>query len=120
MVKGLSRDYDNPCYSGRSMVLSFSGEKKWKAIQKWISRSLMGKILSCGSSIWKIYWWIEISGSHWIQVLHLQELQQMIGKVGSEGKEHNPTVSLRFSMTECVRGSHDQGFMGKFGEFVSV
>jgi hypothetical protein len=31
-------------------------------------------------SRWKIYWWIEISGSWWIVVLHLHELQQMIRK----------------------------------------
>jgi hypothetical protein len=41
-------------------------------------------------------------------------------KFGSEGKEHNPTVSLRFSITECVRVSYNQGFMGKVGEVVSV
>jgi hypothetical protein len=29
-----------------------------------------------------------------------------------EGKEHNPTVSLRFIIIECVRGSYNQGFMG--------
>jgi hypothetical protein len=54
----------------------------------------------------------EISGSWWIQVLHLQELQQMTGKSWIEGEEHNLTVSLRFSITECVRGSYNQGFMG--------
>jgi hypothetical protein len=41
----------------------FSGEKKWQAIRRWRSRSLMEKDLSCGSSRWKIFWWIEISGS---------------------------------------------------------
>jgi hypothetical protein len=41
----------------------FSGEKKWQAIQRWRSRSLMGKALSYGSSRWKIFWWREISGS---------------------------------------------------------
>jgi hypothetical protein len=33
-------------------------------------------------------------------------------KVGSEGKEHNPTVSLRFIITECVIGRYNQGFKG--------
>ena len=41
----------------------FSGEKKWQAIRRWRSRSLMGKDLSCESSIWKIFWWTKISGS---------------------------------------------------------
>jgi hypothetical protein len=41
-------------------------------------------------------------------------------KTGSEGKEHNSTVSLRFSITKCVRGSYIQRFMGKVGEVVSV
>jgi hypothetical protein len=30
VVKGLDRDYDNPYYNGRSVVLIFSGEAKWK------------------------------------------------------------------------------------------
>jgi hypothetical protein len=37
-------------------------------------------------------------------------------KVGSKGKEHNPTVSLRFSITECVKGRYNQGFMEKLGK----
>jgi hypothetical protein len=37
--------------------IDFSGEKKWQAIRKWRSRSLMGKVLRCGSSRWKICWW---------------------------------------------------------------
>jgi hypothetical protein len=41
----------------------FSSEKKWQAIRRWRSRSLMGKFLSCGSSRWKICWWTKISGS---------------------------------------------------------
>jgi hypothetical protein len=41
--------------------IDFSGENKWKEIQKWRLRSLMGKFLSFGRSIWKISWWKEIS-----------------------------------------------------------
>jgi hypothetical protein len=33
-------------------------------------------------------------------------------KVGSKGKEHNLVVSLRFNITECVKGSYNQGIMG--------
>jgi hypothetical protein len=65
VVKGLARDCDKPCYSGRYVVLIFSGEKKWRAIRKWRSRSLMGKVLSCGSSRWKICWWTR---DQWIAV----------------------------------------------------
>jgi hypothetical protein len=41
-------------------------------------------------------------------------------KVGSEGEEHNMVVSLKFSIIECVRGSYNQGFMEKVGDFVSI
>jgi hypothetical protein len=34
-----------------------------------------------------------------------------LDRVGSEGKEHNPIVSLRFNITESVRGSYNQGIM---------
>jgi hypothetical protein len=30
MVKGLARDYDNPCYSGRSVVLIFQVKRNGK------------------------------------------------------------------------------------------
>jgi hypothetical protein len=33
--------------------------------------NLMGKVLSYGSSRWKICWWKKINISLWIQVLHL-------------------------------------------------
>jgi hypothetical protein len=33
-------------------------------------------------------------------------------KLDRKVKEHNPTVSLRFNITKCVRGSYNQGFMG--------
>jgi hypothetical protein len=72
VVKGLAQDCDKPCYSGRSMVLIFQVKRNGK--------KLMGKVLSCGSLRWKICWWTEISGLRWIQVLHLQELQQMTRK----------------------------------------
>jgi hypothetical protein len=32
-------------------------------------------------------------------------------KNGSEDKEHNLVVSLRFGITECVRGSYNQGII---------
>jgi hypothetical protein len=35
----------------------------------------------------------------------------ILGKIGSEGEEHNLVVSLRFNIIECVRGSYGQGFM---------
>jgi hypothetical protein len=44
----------------------------------------------------------------------------IIENVGSEGKEHNLVVSLRFNVTECVRGSYSQRIMGLVGDFVSV
>jgi hypothetical protein len=31
--------------------------------------------------LWKICWWIEISGSRYIQVLHLQEIEKITGKI---------------------------------------
>jgi hypothetical protein len=46
--------------------IDVSREKKWRSIQKWILRSLMGKFLGCGSSRWKICWWTEINGSWYI------------------------------------------------------
>jgi hypothetical protein len=39
-------------------------------------------------------------------------LSRRLEKVGSKGEEHNPTMSLRFNITECVRGSYNQIFMG--------
>jgi hypothetical protein len=33
VVKGLAWECDKSCYSGRSMVFIFSGEKKWREIQ---------------------------------------------------------------------------------------
>jgi hypothetical protein len=40
------------------------------------------------------------------------KFSRLLEKVGSEGEEKNPIVSLRFSITECVRGSYNQGFIG--------
>jgi hypothetical protein len=48
-----------------------------------------------------------------------RNFNKLLEKVGSEGEEHNLIVSLRFSITECVRGSYNQGFMGQVGEVVS-
>ena len=75
VVKGLSRDCDKPCYSGRSMVLIFQVKRNGEQFENEDR-----EVLSCGSSRWKICWWTEISGSRWIHVLHLQELQQITRK----------------------------------------
>jgi hypothetical protein len=32
--------------------------------------------------------------------------------VGLEAKKHNPVVSLKFSIIECVRESYNQGIIG--------
>jgi len=40
-----------------------------------------------------------------------ENFNRRLDKVGSEGKEHNPIVSLRFNITESVRGSYNQGIM---------
>ena len=34
-------------------------------------------------------------------------------EVGSEGKEHNTIVCLRFNIAKCTRGSYDEGFVGQ-------
>jgi hypothetical protein len=64
VVKGLAWDCDKTCYRGRSVVFIFQVKRNGNQFEKWKwkSRSLMGKVLSCGSSRWKICWWIEISG----------------------------------------------------------
>jgi hypothetical protein len=49
-----------------------------------------------------------------------KNFSRSLEKFGSKGKEHNMTIPLRFSIIECVRGSYNQGFMGKVGEVVSV
>jgi len=41
-------------------------------------------------------------------------------EVGSEGKEHNTIVCLRFSIFECIRGSYGEGFMGQVRDFVPI
>jgi hypothetical protein len=40
-----------------------------------------------------------------------RNISKRFGKVGLEGEEHNLVVSLIFSVTKCVKGSYDQGFM---------
>ena len=37
-----------------------------------------------------------------------RNFNRWLEKVGLEREEHNPTVSLRFSITKCVRGSYLQ------------
>jgi hypothetical protein len=61
VVKGLAWDSDKPCYSGRSVVFLFQVKRNGKHSKMEIKFN--EKILSCGISRWKIYWWIEISGS---------------------------------------------------------
>lgn len=41
-------------------------------------------------------------------------------EVGSEGKEHNMIVCLRFSIAECIRGSYGEGFVGQVRDFVPI
>ena len=41
-------------------------------------------------------------------------------EVGSEGKEHNMIVCLRFSIVECVKGSYGEGFVGQVMDFVPI
>ena len=41
-------------------------------------------------------------------------------KVGSEGKENNMIVFLRFNIAECIRGSYDEGFVGQVRDFVPI
>jgi hypothetical protein len=41
-----------------------------------------------------------------------KNVSRILEKVGSEGEEHNLVVSLRFSITQCVKGSYNQGIMG--------
>jgi hypothetical protein len=41
-----------------------------------------------------------------------RNFNRCLEKVGSKDKEHNPSLSLIFSITECARGSYNQGFMG--------
>jgi hypothetical protein len=43
-----------------------------------------------------------------------------LGKVGLEGEEHNPVVSLRFNIIKCIRRSYNQGFMEYVRGFVSI
>jgi len=41
-------------------------------------------------------------------------------EVGSDVKEHNMIVYLRFSIVECIRGSYDEGFVGQVRDFVPI
>jgi len=41
-------------------------------------------------------------------------------EVGSEGKEHNTIVCLRFNIAECIRGSYGEGFVGQVRGFVPI
>jgi hypothetical protein len=41
-----------------------------------------------------------------------RNINKILEKVGSEGKEKNLVVSLRFNITKCARGSYNQGIMG--------
>jgi hypothetical protein len=49
-----------------------------------------------------------------------RNVNKILEKFRSEGEEHNPVVSLRLNITECVRGSYNQGIMGYVREFMSV
>ena len=41
-------------------------------------------------------------------------------EVGSEGKEHNIVVYLRFGIVECIRGSYGEDFVGQARYFVPI
>jgi predicted NAD/FAD-binding protein len=41
-----------------------------------------------------------------------RNISGILKKVGSEPKEHNLVVSLRFSITKCVREDYNQRIMG--------
>jgi hypothetical protein len=41
-----------------------------------------------------------------------KNFNRRLGKVGSEGEEHNPVMYLIFNIIGCVRGSYSQGIMG--------
>ena len=50
MVKGLSQDFDKPCYSGKSMVLIFASEKKMVSSSKMEIEKFNGKFFE----LWKL------------------------------------------------------------------
>jgi len=41
-------------------------------------------------------------------------------EVGLEGKEHNTIMCLRFNIVECIKGSYDEGFVGKVRDFIPI
>jgi hypothetical protein len=41
-----------------------------------------------------------------------RNVSKRMEKVGSKGEEHNPVMSLRLNIIECVMGSYNQGIMG--------
>jgi hypothetical protein len=41
-----------------------------------------------------------------------RNVNKRMEKVGSKGEEHNPVMSLRLNITECVMGSYNQRIMG--------
>jgi len=41
-------------------------------------------------------------------------------EVGSEGKENNMIVCLRFSIAKCIRGSYGEGFVGQVRDIVPI
>ena len=41
-------------------------------------------------------------------------------EVGSEDKERNMIVCLKFIIAECIKGSYDEGFVGKVRGFVPI
>jgi len=41
-------------------------------------------------------------------------------EVGSEGKEHNTILCLRFGIVECIRVSYGEGFVGQVRDFVPI
>jgi hypothetical protein len=52
---------------------------------------------------------MDLSGSGYCTYMNTST---RLEKVGSEGKEQNLDVSLKFSIIECVRGRYIQGIMG--------
>ena len=43
-----------------------------------------------------------------------------IGKVRTEGQNHNTVVYLRFNIFECIHGSYGEGFVGQVRDYVPI
>jgi hypothetical protein len=115
VAKGLAWVCDKPCYSGRFVVSILAVKRNGEKFKNRDRRNLMGNVLSCGSSRWKIVWWkrsVDHCGSRYYTY---KNVNRRLGKVGLEGEEHNMVVSLIFIITECVREATTKELWNKFG-----